>query len=372
MPTLARSASLTNFAEIARRCGLDPSDLVRSAGLPVRCLTNPDLKIDALAVTRLLELAAQQAREPAFGLRMGESRLLSNLGPLGLLVRDEPTLRHALDAIVRYIRVHNEALSIRVEEIGKQVLIREEFSMASSQPRRQAVELAVAVTYRTLSAFMGSGWRPRLVCFSHMPPADRRVHHRVFGDRVEFNHEFNGLICNLSDLNQPNPNADPVMARYAEALVTASPVGAATLTQQVQQLIRILLPLGQCSADAVAQHLGCDRRTVIRRLAKEKTRFHALVDEHRRGLATQFMQDQSRPLAQVSELLGFSAPSAFSRWYRGQFGRSARSVRTGCVAINGQVATGASLSDWSGRFLDRDGCTVCPHDAANVQRSGPL
>lgn len=306
--------------------------LVRSVGLPVRCLSNPDLKIDAVAVTRLLERAAQEAHEPAFGLRMGESRRLSNLGPLGLLLRDEPTLRHALDAIVRYIRVHNEALTIRIEEIGKQVLIREEFTMDASQPRRQAVELAMAVTYRILSAFMGAGWRPRLVCFSHAAPTDWRVHHRVFGDRVEFNHEFNGLICNLSDLNQPNPNADPVMARYAEALVTANPVDALTPTQQVRQLIRILLPLGQCNADAVAQHLGCDRRTVTRWLSREKTRFHALVNEHRRDMAVQLLQNPSRPLAQVSELLGFSAPSAFSRWYRGQFGTSARKAQTAGIA----------------------------------------
>jgi transcriptional regulator GlxA family with amidase domain len=31
------------------------------------------------------------------------------------------------------------------------------------------------------------------------------------------------------------------------------------------------------------------------------------------------MKNRDRPLAEVSSLLGFSAPSGFSRWYRGQF-----------------------------------------------------
>ena len=324
MPTLIRSASLTHFTDIAQQCGLDPLALVREVGLPVKCLSDPDLKVDALAVGHLLEMAANRAAEPAFGLRMGESRQLSNLGPLGLLLRDEPTLRHALDAIVRHIRVHNEALVIRVEEVDQLVLIREEFVSDASVSRRQAVELAMAVTYRILSLFMGAGWQPRLVCFAHSAPADRRVHRRVFGDRVEFNHEFNGLMCKRSDLNQPNPSADPVMARYAQELVTAQSVQAPSFTQQVQQLILLLLPLGQCRADVVAQHLGCDRRTVSRRLAVEQTGFHALVNEHRRQMVDQYLQDKHRPLAQVSSLLGFSAPSAFSRWYRDQFGARAR------------------------------------------------
>jgi AraC-like DNA-binding protein len=320
MPTLIRSASLTNFTEIAQQCGLDPLALVREAGLPVKCLSDPDLKVDALAVGHLLEMAASRAAEPAFGLRMGESRQLSNLGPLGLLLRDEPTLRHALDAIVRHIRVHNEALVIRVEEVDQLVLIREEFVSDASVSRRQAVELAMAVTYRILSLFMGVTWRPRLVCFSHRAPAHRGVHHRVFGDKVEFGHEFNGMMCNRSDLQQPNPSADPVMARYAQELVQAQTVSAPTFTHQVRQLILFLLPLGQCNADVVAQHLGCNRRTITRRLAVEQTGFHALVNEHRCRMASQYLQDKSRPLAQVSALLGFSAPSAFSRWYRLQFG----------------------------------------------------
>ena len=332
MPSLIRSASLTHFCEIAEQCGLEPQALVRAVGLPLRCLSEPDLKIEADAVARLLELAAQQAQEPAFGLRMGESRRLSNLGPLGLLLRDEPTLRHALDAIVRHIRMHNEALVVRIEEVGQQVLIREDFTMDSPEPRRQAVELAMAVTHRLLSLFMGASWRPQRVCFAHSAPTDRRMHRRVFGDRVEFSHEFNGLMCARSDLLQPNPSADPVMARYAQELIASRAVQPPSFTGQVQALILLLLPLGQCKVEVVAQHLGCDRRTVTRRLALENTAFLSLVNAQRRSMLSQLLSDPSRTLAQVSSLLGFAAPSAFSRWYRLAFGARARDARWGQAA----------------------------------------
>jgi AraC-like DNA-binding protein len=44
-------------------------------------------------------------------------------------------------------------------------------------------------------------------------------------------------------------------------------------------------------------------------------------------LARQYVGNQSRPLTQTAELLGFSALSAFSRWFREEFGTSATAWR---------------------------------------------
>ena len=134
---------------------------------------------------------------------------------------------------------------------------------------------------------------------SHAAPTRRDVHHRVFGEKVEFNHEFNGLMCSRADLKQPNPSADPVMARYAQELVHSKAVGAPSFTHQIQQLILMLMPLGQCRADVLAAHLGCDRRTITRRLQAEQTCFHQLVNTHRRHMVAEYLRERSRPLSQI-------------------------------------------------------------------------
>ncbi|MBT2326579.1 AraC family transcriptional regulator [Variovorax paradoxus] len=327
-----RGASLTHFPAVAAQCGLDARALVAEVGLPASCLDDPDLKVPARAVGRLLEIAASRGNEPAFGLRMAESRRLSNLGPLGLLIREEPTLREALEVIVSFIHVHNEALAVRVEQVGNLVVIREELLSEGAVSVRQATELSVGVTFRVLSIFMGADWRPRLVCFSHRAPKDRSVHRRLFGDAVEFGHEFNGVVCNESSLDAPNRGADPVMARYARRLLEQGAGPSAPLTQRVRQLAVLLLPLGHCRVEAVAQHLGVDRRTVARRLAAEGTTFSELVDGLRRDLVARYIADGGKPLAEVSALLGFSAASAFSRWYRQRFGMAAARMRSAANA----------------------------------------
>ncbi len=322
MTPLVRSAALTHFAEVAAQCGLDARRLVAEVGLPPRCLDDPDLKVATRSIDALLDLAAERGHEPAFGLRMAESRRLSNLGPLGMLLRDEPTLRSALEAVVRLIHVHNEAMTIGVEQVSNLVVIRVVLYGEGGTSQRQATELTVGVLYRVLSLFLGANWHPRLVCFAHGRPASLAVHRRVLGPAVEFGHEFNGIVCNAADLDAPNPGADPVMARYTRQLIERKPKRP-SMSDRVREVAVLLLPRGHCRVEAVAQHLGVDRRTVARKLAAEGATFSALVDRLRGELLARYLDEGSRPLSEVAPLLGFSAPSALARWHRQQFGTTA-------------------------------------------------
>ncbi|HEY6356352.1 MAG TPA: AraC family transcriptional regulator [Burkholderiaceae bacterium] len=332
MSAQVRSASLTYFADIAAERGLDARALLAEVGLPARCLQEPDLKVPVRAVVRLLEMAATRGNEPTFGLRMAASWRLSNLGSLGLLIRDEPTLRQALEAVLSFIHVQNEALVLRVEEVGNLLVIRTELMAEGAGSSHQATEMVVAITLRVLSIFMGASWRPRLVCFTHRAPKDLTAHRRVLGEAVEFGHEFNGIVCNASSLDAPNPGADPVMARYTRRLLEQGARKRAGAIERVRELAVLLLPLGHCRVDAVAQHLGIDRRTVARHLDAEGTTFSEVIDGLRRDLVDRYLKDGERSLGEVSALLGFSAPSAFSRWHRQQFGIAPRSRTTDAPA----------------------------------------
>jgi hypothetical protein len=87
---------------------------------------------------------------------MAEARRLSNLGVLGLVVRDQPTLRSALDALVRHVHLHNEAMTVTVEESRGLVTIQEEMAGVGGSLTRQAIEMSMTTTFRILSLFLGS------------------------------------------------------------------------------------------------------------------------------------------------------------------------------------------------------------------------
>jgi AraC-like DNA-binding protein len=317
---LIRSASLTHYAEVARHAGLDPYRMLSEFGLPPRCLKEPELMVPLDAVRQLLEASAERSGVEGFGLLMAKARRLSNLGPLGLLIREQPTMRLALEALVRYSNRLNEALFLTIEETGEVVVLREELIVGRSGSVRQSTELAIGVAFRMLRTFLGSEWRPRRVCFAHEAPADRSIHERLFGRHVEFGHAFNGIVCARADLEVVNPDADPEVARLARQMLDAnSGSKAPDMTTRVRELVVMLLGGGTCTIDRVAQHLGIDRRTIHRHLAREGRTFSGLVEAVRRELAERYVNEPHRSLAEVSSLLGFSAPSGFSRWYRQRF-----------------------------------------------------
>ncbi|MEJ8846103.1 AraC family transcriptional regulator [Variovorax rhizosphaerae] len=329
MSLLVRSACLTNYSEVARAGGLDPVRMLAEAGLHQAVLQDADLMIPVERVGELLQASAAKSGNESFGLCMAESRLLSNLGAVGMLIRDQPTLRDSLDVLVRYQTLLNGSLSLMIEESAGVVVIREDVMAGNAkQFTRQRIELALGVMVRLMRQFLGEQWQPRRVCFEHPAPRDTSTHHRLFGPRVEFGYPFHCIVCTKSDLDARNPSADPAMARYAQQLLdTSARLHGETMRKDVRRAILLLMPSGRCTIEQVADHLGLVSRTIQRRLDEQGETFSSMVNEIRKELAQRHVIESDRPLTEVAMLLGFSAPSALSRWYQTQYGCSAKQSR---------------------------------------------
>jgi len=327
MRRLIRSASLTGYAEIAANAGLDAGGMLAEFHLPPAALREPEVKVSADAVRRLLEASARRSRVECFGLLMAEKRRLAHLGPLGLLVREQPTMHHAMQAMVRYANRVSQAVFVTIEEGDEVVVLRTEVIVGGPGAIRQATELTLGIVFLALREVLPA-FEPLRVCMAHDPPANREAHRRIFGDRVEFGQDLNGIVCSRRDLAITNPGADPVMARYAREMVESSFRARPLMTDHVRELVLAQLAAGACSIEVAAKQIGVSRRTLHRQLAREGHTFSQIVDDMRRELAARYVADRHRSLAEVSELLGFAAPSGFSRWYRRQFSTSASAAGT--------------------------------------------
>ena len=328
MALLVRSTCLTNYVEVSDALGIDPYALLSTFRINAASLNNPDNMLPLDAVCQLLEHSAAAAGVEDFGLRMAEKRRLSNLGSIGLLAREEPTLRKALESVQHYLHLQNEALVFLIEESNGTVVLREDLISDAKLPVQQAVDLSQAVLFRGLRSLLGAGWYPRRVCFRHGKPADISAYLRIFGHSIEFNSEIDGIVCRSSDLDAQIENADPVSARLIHQSLDKLAVQSHTrIEDKVRQMIWVMLPSGLCSVERVARHMGLNRRTVHRQLEQHGYTFSGLLDSVRSELVTRHLQDQNRPLGQISSLLGFSAQSAFSRWFSQHFGCSASEWR---------------------------------------------
>ena len=323
MRALTRSASLTDYEHVARSVGLDPFRMLRMAKLPARVLDDPNMMISADAVGWLLEESARLSGQEAFGLLLAETRSLANLGMLALAIREEPTLRAAVQSCARYMRLHNAGVQLRLDHAGDVVLLHIGVDMQRHGVRRQAIEMSTGILLRTLRVLSCNTFRPESISFTHERPASLEVHRRVLGAAIEFSQECNAMVCLGRDLNMPIPAADPALNREVKQwLDTQLANFRDEPAQRARQIVRMLLPSGLCSVDRVAQHLGMHRRTLNRHLVAEGQSVTTIINAVRGELAEEYLANSKRRLYEVAELLGFSSAGDFSRWFRSQFGRT--------------------------------------------------
>lgn len=321
MPHMSRSAVLTGYAALASAVGLDPYRMVRNAGLPLACLGDPNLKIPSAVIVGLLEASALQAEVSDFGLRLGTARELSNLGALGLLAREQSTVRQVVQALAENGWAQAEGIRIDLEDTDDLVIIHSSLTVKGIGYSRQAYEMLLATMTHFVSRFQHRGWRPEMVMMMHSAP-ERGSKHTVsylkaFGSMPLFNQPVNAVVVRKFEMDQPIPGADPATAdQLALYLKHVAGERRVSFVDTVRELIMVLLPRGLCTTQRIARHLGVDRRTVHRKLKAQGHTFETLLRDVRIELASAYLLAGERQKKDISDLLGFSSPSAFSRWCR--------------------------------------------------------
>ena len=327
MKPLVRNAARSSYVELSQSLGIDPRALMKRVGLDPVGLAIQDRWIPGVAVTDLLELSAVAARREDFGLLLAERRRFSNLGPISLVLREEPDVPQRPPAPGRHERMYNEMLRSRGDRANGLATVKVSLDGEARGSGRPSSWPLVCST-----DFCGSSSAPaggRCPCVHPRSPSRRRRTPAPLraGGGIRPGIQRPRFLRHRT--RHPQYDVGPPAARLRPPVFRVHRGGSDTTElDRVRELIEVLLPTGRCSIEQVAGSLGVDRRTVHRHLAASGETFSSLVNATRTQLAEQLVANPRRSLTEISGLLGFSTPSAFSRWFRDRFGTSAREWRT--------------------------------------------
>jgi AraC-like DNA-binding protein len=316
-----RMATLSGYADLARSLHLDPAELMAAVGLEVADLEVPDRWVSGVQAARLLELSSERSGREDFAFRLAQHRALGTLGPLSVILRDEPDLRSALHLLTRYDDLYTGVLDLELEEGVRLATLKIWLHFGEPVPTDQSLDLTAAATLGIIRHLLGTEWTPLATYFAHPKPADPGPAHRLFGPKVVFDHGFTGMTFRVHDLDLPVAMSDASVRPYSrQFLGTVIAQRARSASDQTAEVIEVMLPLGNRSIESVSSHLGISPRVLRQRLALEGTSFSSVVHATRRSLAERYLGIDHFSLTEISQLLGFAAPSAFSRWFHQQFG----------------------------------------------------
>lgn len=95
---------------------------------------------------------------------------------------------------------------------------------------------------------------------------------------------------------------------------------------------KAVLGPGWRPASSAYEALGLSARTMQRRLDASGMVFSDLVNEVPTELVQRYLDNPRHSMVAISQMLGYSAPSAFTRWFSGQFGMAPQRWRERVVS----------------------------------------
>nr|WP_295785194.1 AraC family transcriptional regulator [Rhodoferax sp.] len=324
-------AYLQPLLELAVERGVTLRALALAAGLAENALLPVPESLAASDYVRLLDVGAELAQHPHFGLHVGERVKLGTYSVYGLILLSCRDFGQVFQQTLRYEGLAHDLgrSELRVNEHTAEYLWRSHFPNASRH-LAESVFAGVRV-FGTWLAGMPLPAAP--VSFAHAAPADLTEHHRLFGPDVAFGAEANCARFDATLLSLPVPNADvslyPVLQQHAERLLqlklrTQSDAG---IVAQVRASIASNLAQDRARLGAIAEELSLSQRTLQRKLAEAGTNFQQVLDQTRQELGQGYLLQRDLGLADIAFLLGFQEQSAFNHAFKEWTGESPGSYR---------------------------------------------
>ncbi|GAA5314856.1 MAG: AraC family transcriptional regulator [Candidatus Pelagadaptatus aseana] len=306
---------------LQREQGVAVETVLQGTGVDQQFLEDPTRCVTVEQELAVYIRIANLNRDPLFAFHHGRSMGLSQWGLLGQAMLSSQTVLDALRLFTRFVGLFSWQMQVSlqaldhggyaltllptpVDETTQQFEVESSFAALHTlledilvdRVTFQALAFATPVFIEVLHYFEGA------VCCD--------VAERAGANRVEFAAAL---------VQRPLPYADPEHLALLEALCRKH---LRQLAQEQDLLGAVNGYLNSCeqlpSIEAVASHFSMSSRTLRRRLTALGCNFQHLLDDHRYGLAREFLQDETMSLEAVAKALSYSDVrsfrQAFKRW----------------------------------------------------------
>ncbi|MGB2818174.1 MAG: AraC family transcriptional regulator [Burkholderiaceae bacterium] len=334
-PWTQRVGAFVALPQLISQLGGDPDVVLSDAGLDRAALGQPDDRVPYVTFLEVLNRAAENTGCGHFGLLAGRLNHLSDLGLVGELVRNSPTVGRALEALTVHQHLNSEGGLAFLLKRGDYV----DLGYASYHPLvsgvAQAHDAALATVMNIMTDLCGPTWKPYEALLPHAKPLDVAQYRAFFKVVPRFDAEYCAMRFPARDLARAVRDANPETLRRCE--IAARTEGPSDFMQQVYRGLRRLMLENRHSGDDLAQLLAMHRRTLNRRLKAKGTTFQHVLDDIRFEVARDLLSNSNAHLDDIAATLGYAAVTPFMRTFRRWSGTTPgqwrRTVRTAASEV---------------------------------------
>ena len=328
--------------------GVDPQRLLQEAGLKPGLLYDPSARIACEDWQRLVRRAIELTGDEGLGLKVGGAVPDHAFQIVSQLLVSCGTLREASQVLRRFQPLlGNMCLFDLIEEGALAHFVCTPVGAMPEAPQFEP-ELVLSVVYRIALGFAVQDEDAEEVWMQHPRPTYADRYAQVFSCPVRFGQPRNAIVVKRCYLDQRQPYSDlrtnELLRASAERLLSEQ--SEPSLPDQVRALLRVETDLRHMPFTRIAKKLRLQPRTLRRRLVEANAPWSMLLNEMRQRVACDALSHREVSLSELSERLGFSDPSAFSRAFKrwtgtspGKYSRDAAAEKRSPQEVRSQQAS---------------------------------
>jgi AraC-like DNA-binding protein len=310
-------------AELAIQ-GIPVADLFFRTGIHPTQLEDPYARISHKQRLAIYRNARVLSKRTEIALLAGARQRLSDYGIYGYAMLSSPTFGQALQLSLEHATMAGPAvrrISFRTEN-GLAILFSHDVhSLGDLLPF--AAEFWRSSMTSLFTHVLEAPFPTKKMKFTYPRPQHWQLYERMFNCPVEFDSATMEWHFNAAVLEQPCPNANAITAQVCQQFCENVLAEGLVDNDLAHQIRSTCLDSSHRfpPANEIAAKLGLSLRTLHRRLSHNGLSYQGIIDDLRRSVAMEFLENSRLQIDQVAERVGFSDATSFRKAFKKWTGR---------------------------------------------------
>ncbi|MEA5258876.1 AraC family transcriptional regulator [Arcicella aquatica] len=321
---MSNTLSVSSFNLIlysAQQRGAEYNVLCEKVGLTADMLQDPDARLPIRKVQELWKEAVEMTGDEHLALHIGESINTVAVGILAYVMMHCPTLGKALEKLCQYQDIVCDGSKTEFyikDDLAYVTLTQLSEDMLYPQ---YAFESELSIYNEAVKGMLGRALPLHAVHFNYPAYSPHlSEYQRIFKtEQVLFESDITGIVFDKKYLDYPilnaNPNLFPLFDKHAQSILSSLKQDN-SIKEKVKKEILDGLKGEEPSLFNISRNLGIGLRSLQMKLKEEGVTFQQLLDDIRKNLAVQHLQETHLSTTDIAYLLGYSEPSVFFRSFK--------------------------------------------------------
>ena len=297
--------------------GLDVEALADEIGVDLEIFTDTAGRPPRDALGRFWRAALRASRDRHLGLSAGEVWHPRADHLVILLLTSAETIGQGLETSFRYQELLSHGRVLSLDKVGQLHAIHLNKIEHELPITVHEIEFIAVIVLKVLRFATDGRFTPREMQFGHPYRGNIQKYTHAFGCSVTFGHEQTTILADEEAWALPLAHGNTALHGQLRTVAASlhSELESYAFIDIVRDRIKLLLPRGQSSIEAVAEALHMTARTLQRRLQDDGTTYRALVEASRKSIMVGCFERNETP-DEIMRHAGYTNQRAFRRALR--------------------------------------------------------